>query len=192
MPALIKTDYIGEVVWLGFVASRQGSLRSAPLTEMPLTYGGYEAEDHAGVTRPSCSRVLTQYPRDTEIRNVRQLSIVSGEELDTIARKIGMDALDPTLLGTSMVIRGIPDFTHIPPSARLQFADGTTLTVDMENRPCIFPAQEIEAEQSGAGKAFKPAAQGMRGVTAWVEREGIIRVGDAVTLHIPDQPQWAP
>ena len=80
---------IGEVVWLGFVASRQGSLRSAPLTEMPLTYGGYEAEDHAGVTRPSCSRVLTQYPRDTEIRNVRQLSIVSREELDTIARKLG-------------------------------------------------------------------------------------------------------
>jgi hypothetical protein len=42
----------------------------------------------------------------------------------------------------------------------------------------------------GKGAAFKPAAKGLRGVTAWVEREGLFRIGDAITLHIPDQRAW--
>jgi MOSC domain-containing protein YiiM len=42
----------------------------------------------------------------------------------------------------------------------------------------------------GYGKAFKGAAKGLRGVTAWVEREGMLRVGDTITLHVPDQPVW--
>jgi len=35
------------------------------------------------------------------------------------------------------------------------------------------------------------AAKGRRGVTAWVEREGRLAVGDALRLHIPDQPAWS-
>ena len=37
--------------------------------------------------------------------------------------------------------------------------------VDMENLPCIFTGQEIEAERAGAGVAYKSAAKGRRGVT---------------------------
>ena len=36
------------------------------------------------------------------------------------------------------------------------------------------------------------AAEGRRGVTAWVERPGDIRVGDSLTLFLPDQRAWAP
>ena len=43
-----------------------------------------------------------------------------------------------------------------------------------------------------AGKGFKAAAKGRRGVTAWVERPGALVVGDRLRLHIPDQPAWAP
>ena len=61
----------------------------------------------------------------------------------------------------------------------------------MENRPCTLPARPIEDRHPGFGKAFKAAAAGRRGVTAWVEREGTLTLGETVTLHIPDQPVWA-
>jgi hypothetical protein len=91
---------------------------------------------------------------------------------------MGLPGFAPIVFGATMVLRGIPDFTRIPPSSRLQDEDsGTTLTVDMENRPCHLVSREIEALHPGCGKAFKPAATGRRGVTAWVEREGEIRLG---------------
>ena len=95
------------------------------------------------------------------------------------------------LVGATLVIEGIPDFTHLPPSSRLQAAGGCTLVVDMENRPCTLPARPIEDRHPTFGKRFKPAAKGRRGITAWVEREGTLSIGETVTLHIPDQPAWA-
>ncbi|MBM1221541.1 MOSC domain-containing protein [Ponticoccus sp. SC2-23] len=193
MPALKKTDISGTIVWLGRVPHRDADeIETDGLTEMTLTFAGLEGEVHAGLTRPSCSRVSTQYPRGTEIRNVRQLSVVSEEELDRIAASLGLPQIDPRWLGASVVIRGIPDFSHVPPSSRLQAEGGCTLTVDMQNRPCHLPAMTIEAVAEGHGKGFKQAAKGLRGVTAWVEREGILRLGHTVTLHVPDQRAWAP
>ena len=192
MPALKATDMIGEVVWIGHVVDRDASLRSQPLPEARLTFAGIPDEAHGGLTRPSCSRVVSQHPKGTEIRNVRQLSVMSEEELAIIATGCGLASLDPALAGASLVIRGIPDFTHLPPSSRLQMPDGATLVVDMENQPCHLPAKPINAAHPGAGDAFKTAAKGRRGVTAWVEREGRVRVGDAVRLHVPDQRAWRP
>jgi len=108
------------------------------------------------------------------------------------AATMGLGQLDPGLLGASIVLRGIPDFTHVPPSARLQGPSGVTLTVDMENRPCVLPGREIEAETPGYGAAFKPAAKDRRGVTAWVERPGVLALGERLRLFIPDQRGWAP
>jgi len=191
MPALIPTEFTARITWLGHNASRDSALATAPLTSMPLSFAGYAFESHAGLTRPSDSRVLAQYARGTEIRNTRQVSILSAEDLAAIAAEMGIEALDPSFVGASVVVEGIPDFTHIPPSSRLQCeATGTTLTVDMENRPCTLPAPGIEAAHPGAGKAFKPAAVARRGVTAWVEREGVLQVGATLRLHIPDQPVW--
>jgi MOSC domain-containing protein YiiM len=157
-----------------------------------LGFAGPEGEGHAGLTRKSCVRVSAQHPQGTEIANVRQLSIVSAEELDQIAATCGLDAIDPAWLGATLVLRGIPDFTHVPPSSRLQGPDGVTLVIDMENRPCVYPAKEIEADRPGHGKPFKAAANGKRGVTAWIERPGSLRIGEKLRLHVPDQPTWAP
>lgn len=190
MPALLPTSFTARVVWLGANPDREAGLPSRSLDSMALGFGGYAGETHAGLTRPSCSRVTSQHPRGTEIRNVRQLTVLSAEELAAIAADMGVDALDPSLVGASLVIEGIPDFTHVPPSSRLQGPDGVTLVIDMENRPCHLPAKPIDAEGPGHGKAFKTAAQGRRGVTAWVEREGVLSVGDDLRLHIPDQRVW--
>lgn len=191
MPALKKTKFCGRIVYLGMVADRKAALRAAPLSRAEVSWDGIVGESHGGLTRPSCSRVTSQYPRGTDIRNTRQLSVLSAEDLAIIAQKIGVAELDPALLGASMVIEGIPNFTHVPPSSRLQMPSGATLVVDMENRPCVLPAPEIDAEHAGHGKAFKSAAKGHRGVTAWVECPGVIALGDDVTLHVPDQPVWS-
>lgn len=192
MPALAPTDITGMIVWIGYVPDRDAALASTGLQEAQLTFAGIPGEAHGGLTRPSCSRVVSQHPRGTEIRNTRQLSVVSQEELDEIAADCGLQTLNPALVGASLVISGIPDLTHLPPSSRLQMPDGATLVVDMENRPCHLPAKPINADHPGAGDRFKVAAKGKRGVTAWVEREGTMRVGDRVRLHVPDQRAWRP
>ena len=190
MPALKPTDYFATVLWLGSVKDSEADLRSDPTTDMLLTFAGYAAEGHAGLTRPSCSRVKQQYPRYTEIKNTRQLSIISQEELDLIAADMGLEALAPHLIGASVVIEGIPDWSHVPPSSRLVGEGGPGLIIDMENRPCHLPVPFIEAENPGLGKSFKTAAKGRRGVTASVEQEGVLQIGIRLRLHIPDQPSW--
>lgn len=192
MPTLKETSFVGEIVWLGVAAAQAGSLRSDGVGKLTLGFEGVPDSRHYGAQRPSCVRVKNLYPQGTEIRNVRQLTILAAEELDAIAEEIGVDHLNPGLLGASIVLRGIPDFTHIPPSARLQGRSGVTVTVDMENRPCVLPGREIEADEPGHGRAFKAAATNRRGVTAWVERPGVLSLGDALTLFVPDQRHWTP
>ncbi len=194
MPALIKTDITARVVWLGWqpIPVENLVITAEPVAEMPLTFAGFAGEVHGGETRPSCSRVLAQHPRGTVIRNVRQLCVVSAEEMAAVATDLGIDAFDYAWVGASLVVEGIPDFTHVPPSSRLQGPDGVTLVVDMENLPCQEPAVTIERVRPGQGKGFKAAAKGRRGVTAWVEREGVLRVGDVLTLHVPGQRAWEP
>jgi hypothetical protein len=190
MPALIPTDFTATITWIGRVTDRAATLRSAPMAEVLASFAGVEGEEHAGLTRPSCSRVSAQHPRGTTIRNVRQFSVVSAEDLAAVAAKMGVPAVEPAWIGASLVIEGIPDFTHVPPSSRLQGPDGVTLVVDMENRPCHLPTKVIDEDAPGHGKAFRAAAAGRRGVTAWVEREGWLRLGEVLRLHIPDQPVW--
>ncbi|MEO0342100.1 MAG: MOSC domain-containing protein [Pseudomonadota bacterium] len=191
MPALKPTAFTCEIVYLGRVADREADLASEPLTQVTLGFGGIEREAHGGVTRPSCSRVISQHPRNTEIANVRQLSVVSKEDLALIAETMGIDQLDPSWVGASLMVHGLPDFTHLPPSSRLQAPSGATLVIDMENRPCHLPAAVIDRHLPEKGKLFKSAAKGRRGVTAWVEREGDLKLGDVLTLHVPDQPSWS-
>ncbi|WP_298843130.1 MOSC domain-containing protein [uncultured Roseobacter sp.] len=191
MPALKPTDFSATVTWLGRVTDQETDLRSETLDSAALSFDGIEGEMHGGPTRPSCSRTLAQHPRGTTIRNVRQLTILSREELDQIAAEAGQKVIAPELLGASMVIEGIPDFTLVPPSSRLQLPDGACLVIDMENRPCTYLGRDIAKDHPEFGPKFKPAARNRRGVTAWVEREGRVSVGDRMTLHIPDQPVWA-
>ncbi|MEX0308471.1 MAG: MOSC domain-containing protein [Ruegeria sp.] len=191
MPVLRETEFQVEVVWLGHVPAGQ-SLRAGAVETLDLEFSGDRGARHEGINRASCVRVKNLYSQGTEIRNVRQLTVLSAEEMDAIAAEMGLERLDPVHLGVSIVLRGIPDFTHVPPSSRLQATGGLTLTVDMENRPCVLPGREIESDNPGYGVAFKPAAQGRRGVTAWVERPGQLKLGDTMKLFVPDQRPWAP
>ena len=191
MPALKPTDFTARITWLGLVTHKDSTLRSESLEAVDATLDGFPGETHGGATRASCVRVKTQYPQGTEIRNVRQLSILSAEEMAEIATEMGLEQIDPAWVGASMIIEGIPDFSHVPPSSRLMAPSGAGITIDMENRPCVLPGREIEKDAPGFGKKFKAAAKLRRGVTAWMEFGGRLSVGDELVLHVPDQPLWA-
>lgn len=190
MPELRETAFTARVTWLGMVPKERENIRSAPLREVFVSYAGFAGDFHAGLTRPSCVRVRNLHKLGTEIRNTRQLSILSAEELGEVAASLGLPQINPALLGASLVLEGVPDFTLVPPGSRLQSAAGTTLVVDIENGPCNLPAREIENAHAGHGKRFKSAAKGKRGVTAWVEREGPLTLGDEMRLFTPNQPVW--
>ena len=191
MPILMPSKVYGETMGLYVNPDRDDGLASAAVERVQVTYAGFEGEVHGGLTRPACSRVKLQYPRDTEIRNTRQICILSVEELEAIAGAMGLDALDPRWLGANVVMRGIPDLTQMPPSSRLIFDGGVSLVVDMENAPCRLAADSISMFRPGQGTSFPKHAQGRRGVTAWVEREGTIEKGERARLHMPPQRIYA-
>ena len=162
-------------------------LSSSRIPSVRVSYEGLEGESHSGLVRSSCVRVRHQYTQGTEIRNTRQISIVSAEDLAVIADTMGIDELKPEWLGGNLLVSGIPDFSQIPPSTRMIFDGGASLVVDLENSPCKYPGEIIERHHPGFGKLFAKAAVGRRGITAWVEREGHINTGDSIRLYIPPQ-----
>ncbi|MCG7628034.1 sulfurase [Epibacterium sp. MM17-32] len=190
MPVLRETEFSAEVTWMGIVPA-DGGIQADMRDDLEFGFHGLTGERHAGAQRPSCVRVKNLYAPGTEIRNTRQVTILSEEELTQIAADMGLGQLDPRYLGATLVVRGIPDFTHVPPSSRLQGPDGVTLTTDIENRPCVLPGREIEKDHAGFGPKFKAAARGRRGITAWVERPGRLKLGDTLRLFVPDQRAWS-
>lgn len=192
MPALIPSDYTATITWLGVTPDRSATMRSVARDAVDVTYDGFVGEARAGLMRAACPRVVNQYPKGTEIRNTRQISLLSAEEMADVAKTLGLETMDPAWLGASIILEGIPDFTHVPPSSRLMSQNGTCLVVDMENRPCNIAGREVERAMPGHGLGYKQAAKGKRGVTAWVEHDGALKIGDQMRLFIPDQPAWDP
>ena len=193
MPALVKTKHTAKIVWMGLITSRPDvTVDTDAVGALKFDWDGPDGAAHSGRTRPSDSRVLQQHTRGTKIANVRQISIISQEEIDLIKTDMGLDQFDPAWLGANIVVEGLADFSHIPPSSRLQGANGTTLIVDMQNFPCHQISMTIEQNRPNQGKSFKEHAKGRRGVTAWVERPGLLTIGDQLTLHVPVQRAWSP
>lgn len=182
---LKKLDVRTEAILVN--ATPNEDLSSSRIGSVDITYAGFDGESHSGLVRKSCVRVRGQYKEGTEIRNTRQISIVSVEELALIADAMGIDKLEPEWVGANLVVSGIPNFSRIPPSTRMIFAGGTSLVVDLENSPCKYPGEIIERHHPGKGELFPKAAYGRRGVTAWVEREGHITTDEAIEVHIPPQ-----
>ena len=157
------------------------------------SFAGLEGDAYASLTRPACVRTKRQYRPGTNIRNVRQITIVSAEELALISEAMGLpEPVHPTWMRANLVVAGFPDVTQLPPSSRLIVDDGASLVVDMENEACGYPGVLIDRQYPGRGKLFVKAAFGRRGVTAWVEREGDIWQGADLTLHIPPQRLYSP
>lgn len=168
-------------------ADSSQSIVSIPLERVDAGFAGFPGDTHSGLTRAACTRFPYLYEEGAEIRNSRQLTIVSSEELYEIAAGLEIDELPAAWLGANIELCGIPSLSLLPPSTRLVFASKATLVVDLENRPCIYPAKVIDSHHPGKGRRFIRQAMHKRGITAWVEREGVIECGDLVEVYFPEQ-----
>jgi hypothetical protein len=185
MPLLSKFPKPGRVEELLQRASRTDGFVKAGTERVALRFGGPDGDCHGGINRKSDSRTLQLYKRNTEIRNVRQVTIVSLEELVATAAMLGIPRIEPSWFGANMVVSGVPDFTLLLPSTRLQFPSGATLVVDMENLPCSQIAAVVAEHHPEVQFKVVAAAMHRRGVTAWVEREGDVKTGDEMTVWLP-------
>jgi hypothetical protein len=187
MPLQTKLSFTGKVEQLLARVSRDDGFDKQQRQNLSLKFSGPEGDCHTGLTRLSDSRTLLTYKRNTIIRNVRQLTMISVEEMADVAKGMGLDSINASWLGANVVTSGIPDLTMLPPSTRLQFSSGATVVVDMENIPCRQVNDEISKTHPEQGPKFVKAATHKRGLTVWVEREGDIKIGDTISLFIPPQ-----
>jgi len=164
---------------------------SAPVDTLPLAWEGITGDFHAGLTRKSGSRE-PWYTRGTEVRNERQVTLLSRAELTEAAAEMGLDVIEPEWIGGNITLEGIPMLSMLPASTLLFFEDGATLKVDFQNGPCRIAGASIarhvgRPDDAGLALAFVPAAKRRRGVLAWVEKPGTIRIGEKVRVQLPEQ-----
>jgi hypothetical protein len=190
----------GSIIPVQALAARVVALATAGGTEvatervgsLDLTAEGIPGNRHAGFERAADSRV-PWYRRGEPIRNERQLSLVSEEELAVIAAALGMAQIDPEWLGANIVVTGVPSFSFLPRGTRLFFQSGAVLVVTEQNAPCRIAGRSV-ARETGRDDAmalrFVEASRRLRGVVAAVDRPGSIRTEDAIKLRVPEQWIW--
>ena len=188
---LSKAPFTGRVEMLLVNPHRQSGLEKSHIPAIRLLFAGIEGDCHGGLTRESDVRMVKQFKSGTEVRNTRQVSILSVEELADIARAMNVLEVRPEWVGANLVTRGIADLTLLPPSTRLQFPSGATIAIDIENLPCRYPAEVIAKHYPKPSVSFVGAAQHKRGVVGWVEREGVVKTGDTIVLWLPPQRIYA-
>lgn len=166
-----------------------GTFVSRAVESLTLDFAGIVGDHHAGFTRKSTSRE-PWYRRGTELRNDRQLTIVSAEELAEVAGRMDVAEIRPGWIGANLQVAGIANLTLLPIGTKLMFTGGATLLVEGENAPCRVAGQSIgdQAGRDGLDLVFPKLARHKRGVVASVERPGVIATGEAVKVRLPQSP----
>ena len=172
--------------------SPETSFETEAVEALTLTFDGIPGERHAGPLRGADART-PWFPRGTPIRNSRQVSLVSPDDLAAIAAALGIPAVEPGWLGANLVITGLPDFSFLPRGTRLFFPGEAVLAVEGMNAPCRFAGAAVakrHPDRHGLDLAFPKAARRLRGIVAWVERPGRIATGDTISVQVPEQWIW--
>lgn len=167
-----------------------------PAERLVVGFDGIEGDFHAGLTRRSSSRE-PWYPRSTEMRNERQLSVVAPDELALVAERMMIAELKPEWIGANLLLEGIPHLSMLPSGTLLFFKGGVTLKVDAQNAPCRIAGRSIAenagvADHKAASLLFPKVAKRLRGLVAWVEKPGVVTDGEELTVRIPEQWIYRP
>lgn len=168
-----------------------GHFQTRAVDELRLGFDGIAGDFHAGPTRRSGGRE-PWYPRGTEMRNERQLSIVAADELAIVAERMGLAEIKPEWVGANLLIEGVPRLSMLPAGTLLFFKGGVTVKIDAQNGPCRISGRSI-AENAGMADVeagallFPKAAKRLRGLVAWVEKPGTIRAGEEISVRVPEQ-----
>lgn len=162
--------------------------------DLTVTYEGIPGDRHYGLTRLSGARE-PWYPRGTEMRNDRQISLLAVEELAEIADGLGIPQVEAEWIGGNIVVEGLPQFSMIPPRTRLMFAGGVVIGIEGQNAPCKYAGQMVAEAHTGRPEIaldFVKVAKRLRGLVGWVERPGVITPGEEVIARIPEHWAYAP
>ncbi|MER9654913.1 molybdenum cofactor sulfurase [Mesorhizobium sp. M0152] len=154
--------------------------------ELRLGFDGIAGDFHAGPTRRSGGRE-PWYPRGTEMRNERQLSIVAEDELAIVAERMGLAEIKPEWIGANLLIEGVPHLSMLPAGTLLFFKGGATIKIDAQNGPCRISGRSIAgnagmADVDAGALLFPKAAKRLRG-----EKPGTIRAGEEISVRVPEQ-----
>ena len=171
-----------------YVGADRDDPTSEPVAELRLDLAGVIGDRHHGFIRKAGSRE-PWYPRGSEMRSGRQVTVVSVDELAEIAARMQLAELRPEWIGANLAISGVPRLSLLPAGTRFRFPSGAALVVEGANAPCRVAGKAI-AQHTGSADAelaFAKAAVGLRGLVASVERAGTISAGDAVQVRIPEQ-----
>lgn len=161
-----------------------------PVTHIDLDWAGVPGDRHYGEQMLSNSREVHAFPRGTTIRNYRQISIVDLAELQIIADRLGLNDLAPGTIADNICTSGIPELTALPRMTRLKFPSGATIMTGGENNPCTIAGGLVQARYQQLGQDIPPhkfpkAAMHLRGITGWVERPGVVNLGDSIEVIAP-------
>jgi hypothetical protein len=162
-----------------------------PVESLTLGFDGIAGDFHAGHTRRSGGRE-PWYPRGTEMRNERQLSLVAPDELALVASRMGIAELKPEWIGANLLIEGVPRLSMLPSGTLMFFEGGVTLKIDAQNGPCRFAGRAIAEnadmpDKEAGALLFPKVAKRLRGLVAWVERPGAIASGEGISVRVPEQ-----
>ncbi|WP_404927593.1 MOSC domain-containing protein [Mesorhizobium sp. ORM16] len=196
---LFPADLTVDIVPGRKLAARAAALYAAPfdhfetkaVEELQLGFDGIAGDFHAGITRRSGGRE-PWYQRGTEMRNERQLSLVSADELALVAERMGLKEIKPEWIGANVLIEGIPHLSMLPSGSLLFFKGGVTVKIDAQNKPCRVAGQSISehvraADRDATALLFPKVAKRLRGLVAWVEKPGIVRSGEEISVRVPEQ-----
>lgn len=166
------------------IAADPNSMASVAQKSVKVSFEGFEGDKHTGWTKPSDGRTKF-YPRGTTIRNNRQISIVSIEEMAEVAEELNIPEMPPEWMGANLLIKGIPNLTGLKPNTRLLFSSGPTLLITEENFPCMIMTKEVCShftDRPDLEENIVRVAMHKRGLVAVVELPGEIKEGDEVKV----------
>ena len=155
---------------------------------LDLGFDGLAGDRHGGLTRRAGGRE-PWYRRGTEIRNERQVSLLSADDLAETAAILGIPEIRPEWVGANMIVAGLSRLSWLPPRTLLMFEGGVTLKIDGDNAPCRAAGHAVarHAGRSDIPFAYVKAARHRRGLVAWVEKPGRIEAGEAFEARVPEQ-----
>ena len=181
---------------LGVYSALGDGFQTSAVGTLQLGFEGIEGDFHAGFTRRSGGRE-PWYPRGTEMRNARQLTLVAPDELAIVAERMGLAEIQPEWIGANFQIEGLSQLSMVPSGTLLFFEGGVTLKIEGQNHPCRISGRSI-AENAGmtdldAGALLFPkVAKRLRGLIAWVETPGTVSAGEAISVRVPEQWIYRP
>ncbi|MCB1468722.1 MAG: MOSC domain-containing protein [Rhizobiaceae bacterium] len=184
----------GKVASLLIAASNHFETRQTEA--LRLGFEGIDGDFHAGITRRSGGRE-PWYPRGTEMRNERQVSLVAPDELAMVASRMGIAEVRPEWIGANLVIEGVSSLSMLPSATLLFFEGGVTLKIDRQNAPCAIAGRSLAcnagmSDVHAGALLFAKEARRLRGLVAWVEKPGTIHAGEKVSVRVPEQWIYRP